>query len=86
MPVLFSRMREFENQRVHMVFDDDHEVVATLLSATEDIEGSHHLIYDKVEWANDPREFATAKDSSVYAEGESLVSIEAAEAVESTHA
>lgn len=67
-----------------MKFDDDHEVIARLLSATEDIDGSHHLIYDQVggdnvEWANDPREMATAKDSTVYAEGESLVSIEDAE-------
>ncbi len=59
-----------------MRFDDDHEVIARLLSATEDLDGSLHLIYDKIEWANDPRELATAKDSACYAEGESLVSIE----------
>ena len=79
MPVSFERMRSFENQRVMMRFDDDHEVIARLLSATEDIDGSHHLIYDRVEWANDPREMATAEDSTVYSEGESLVSIEDAE-------
>jgi hypothetical protein len=83
MPVSFERMRSFENRRVIMKFDDDHEVIARLLSATEDIDGSHHLIYDNVEWANDPREMASAKDSTVYAEGESLVSIEYAEGHES---
>ena len=79
MSVEFSRMREFENQRVRMVFDDGLETVATLLSAVEDTDGDHHLIYENVEWANDPREFATAHDSSVYAEGASLISIDAAE-------
>ena len=67
-----------EDRRVKMRFDDGHEVVARLLSATEDIDGSQHLIYDKVEWANDPRELATATDSTIYAEGESLVYIEEA--------
>ena len=46
MPVSFERMRSFENRRVIMRFDDDHEVIARLLSATEDMDGSHHLIYD----------------------------------------
>ncbi len=78
MPVGFSWMREMENRRVRMCFDDGHEVVARLLSVTEDMDGSRHLIYDQVEWANDPRELATAKDSTVYAEGESLVSLEVA--------
>jgi hypothetical protein len=76
MPVAFERMRELENRRVKMNFDDGHEVIARLLSATEDIDGSHHLIYDLVEWANGPRELASAAGSTVYAEGESLISIE----------
>ena len=78
MPIAFNRMREMEDHRVIMRFDDGHEVIARLLSATEDLDGSHHLIYDQVEWANDPREFATSKDSTVYAEGESLIAIEEA--------
>jgi hypothetical protein len=59
-----------------MRFDDDMECIATLVSANQDVDGSLHLVYDGVEWANDPRELATAKDSTVYAEGESLVSID----------
>jgi hypothetical protein len=81
MAVPFSRMREFENQRVRMVFDDGLETIGFLLSAVEDMDGSQHLIYDKVEWASDPREFASAKDSTLYAEGESLMSIEPAGAL-----
>ncbi len=76
MPILLSRMRECENKRVKMRFDDDHECIATLLSASQDMDGSLHLIYDKVEWANDPRDLVDAKEATVYAEGESLVSIE----------
>ncbi len=76
MPVPFSRMLECQDKRVKMRFDDDHECIATLLNASQDLDGSLHLIYDNVECASDPRELATAKDSTVYAEGESLVSIE----------
>jgi hypothetical protein len=76
MPVPFSQMLEYQDKRVRMRFDDDHECVAMLLSATQDMDGSIHLVYDRVEWANDPRDLATAKDSTVYAEGESLISIE----------
>jgi hypothetical protein len=76
MSISLSELREFQDKRVRMRFDDDVECIATLLNASQDMDGSLHLVYDKVEWANDPRELATAKDSTVYAEGESLVSIE----------
>jgi hypothetical protein len=62
-----------------MRFDDDLECIATFLNASQDMDGSLHLVYDRVEWANDPRELATAKDSTVYAVGESLLSIEEVE-------
>lgn len=68
-------LRSFEDKQVKMTFDDDHEVIATLLSASQDLDGSLHLVYDRVIWANDPREFATAQGSTCYAEGESLTSI-----------
>jgi hypothetical protein len=76
MPFSLSALREFEDKRVRMRFDDDLECIATFLNASQDMDGSLHLVYNRVEWANDPRELATAKDSTVYAEGESLVSIE----------
>lgn len=76
MSVSFEQMRACEGKRVKMRFDDDMECIATVLSASQDMDGSLHLVYEKVEWANDAREMATAKDSTVYAEGESLASIE----------
>ena len=75
MPIPLSHLVELQDRRVRMHFDDGHEVVATLLSATRDFDGSLHLVYGRVEWANDPREMASGKDATVYAEGESLVSI-----------
>jgi len=79
MPIPLSELRVFEDKRVRMRFDDDLECIATLLNASQDMDGSLHLVYDRVEWATDPRELATAKDSTVYAEGESLLSIEEVE-------
>jgi hypothetical protein len=76
MPYTLSSLRVYEDKRVKMRFDDEHECIATFLSASQDADGSLHLVYDKVEWANDPREMATAKDATVYAEGEALLSIE----------
>jgi hypothetical protein len=76
MAIDFSVLRGLEDRRVRMRFDDGIEIIARLLSATEDLDGSQHLIYDRVEWSNDPRELATAKDSTAYAEAESLVAIE----------
>jgi hypothetical protein len=76
MPFSLSALREFQDKRVRMRFDVGCEYIATFLSASQDTDGSLHLVYDRVEWANDPRELATAKDSTVYAEGESLLSIE----------
>jgi hypothetical protein len=76
MAIPLSTMKEFQDKRVRMRFDDDHECIATLLLASQDMDGSLHLVYEKVEWANDPRDLAIAKDSAVYAKGESLISIE----------
>ncbi len=80
MPVSFERMREMEGKRVRMCFTDGNQIVARLLSATEDIEGFHHLIYDSVEWANDPDELARSAGATSYAEGETLESIDEAAA------
>jgi hypothetical protein len=78
MAVPFDRMRQLQDQRVRMIFEGGYELVAFLLSATQDMDGSQHLIYDKVEWTTDPREFAREKDATFHAEGELLLSIEAA--------
>jgi hypothetical protein len=75
MPFSLEYLRSFESKRVRISFDDDCEVIATLVSASQDFDGSLHVVYDRVTWANDPRELATAKDCTCYAEGESLTSI-----------
>ena len=76
MSVPFSQMRALEGQRVRMNFEDGASLEAILLSATEDLDGSQHLIYDPLD--SDPTANRTALDSSYYAEGESLVSLEPA--------
>jgi hypothetical protein len=71
MIVTLSKLREYEDKRVRMRFDDDFEYIATLVSASQDFDGSLHLVYDKVEWANNPIDLASSTDAAVYAEGES---------------
>jgi len=78
MAVPLSRMLELVDRRVRKVFDHGLETAATLLFATEDMDGSQHLIFDRVEWTNGSRDFAAAKHSTLCAPGETLVSIEAA--------
>jgi uncharacterized OsmC-like protein len=52
MATTFKDVRKLQGERVRMQFDDGREVVALLLCATKDIDGSKHLIYDKVESAS----------------------------------
>jgi hypothetical protein len=49
MATTFKEVRKLQGERVRMQFVDGREVVALLLCATKDIDGSKHLIYDKVE-------------------------------------
>jgi hypothetical protein len=76
MPISFSRMRECQDKRVKMCFDDGIELIALLVSASQDMDGSLHLIYDKVEWANDTRALANMQGKALYSPGESLISID----------
>jgi hypothetical protein len=69
-------MKAFQDKRVKMRFDGDDECIATLLLASQDMDGSLHLVFDKVEWENKPHSSAVPKDSACYMPGESLVSIE----------
>lgn len=68
----FNALRHLENRRVHMVFSDGQQVIATLVSATTDFDGSRHLIYDKVEWSALPH--IDRGNSAYYVPGEVLVS------------
>ncbi len=74
----FHAVQELEGARVRMRFDDGHEVVATLLSAITDIDGSQHLIYDAVEWTNQAETYGGSVGTCYYAEAATLTSIEPA--------
>ena len=78
MAISFRSAQALEGARVRMRFDDGHEVVATLLSATTDTDGSRHLIYDAVEWANQVETYGGGTGTCYYAEAATLISIEPA--------
>lgn len=74
----FWTVQGLEGKRVKMRFDDEHEVIALLLSATTDCDGSRHLIYDAVEWTNEAQTYDGGAGSCYYADAKTLVSIQAA--------
>jgi small nuclear ribonucleoprotein (snRNP)-like protein len=76
MPISFNRMHECQDKRVKMRFDDGIEVIAQLVGASQDMDGSLHLVYDNVEWVNDTQALARMVGKALYAPGESLVSID----------
>ena len=47
----FVDLRPLHGRRVRIKFYDEQEVAARLISATVDLDGSSHLIYDTVEWS-----------------------------------
>jgi hypothetical protein len=79
MTATFKEIRKLQGERVRMYFDDGREVVALLLCATKDIDGSKHLIYDQVESAS-LGEAATGTAGCSYADAKALVKIEHADA------
>ena len=50
----FEALKELQGRRVRVVFADRQEVIAILHSVTMDLDGSQHLLYDKVEWSAAP--------------------------------
>ncbi len=77
MAATFKEVRKLQGERVRMRFDDGREVVATLLCASKDLDGSRHLIYDKVESGSPVPAGATG---CLYADAKALVKIEHADA------
>ena len=72
-------LRQLQDQRVRMCFTDGHQVVALLLSATEDLDGSLHLVYDSVQWTNQPGvTYGGGPGTAYYAQADTLLSIEPA--------
>jgi hypothetical protein len=79
MTAAFKGIRKLQGERVRMMFDDGREVVAQLLCATRDMDGSRHLIYDKVE-SGEPAEGSQDGSKCFYADAKTLVGIEHADA------
>jgi hypothetical protein len=75
----FKEVRKLQGERVRMYFDDGREVVAVLLCATKDIDGSKHLIYDKVE-SGEGAEIVGDGGGCCYADAKSLLHFEHADA------
>ena len=61
-PEELEALKPLEDRRVRIRFSDGQEVVAQLISASVDLDGSSHLIYDTVEGA-------------LYSPGEYVVSV-----------
>jgi len=78
MAATFKEIRKLQGERVRMYFDDGREVVALLLCATKDIDGSKHLIYDKVELGL-PAGADPTPSGCLYADAKTLVKIEHAD-------
>jgi|ERR1017187_4209535 hypothetical protein len=76
----FKEVRKLQGERVRMQFDDGREVVAMLLCATKDIDGSKHLIYDKVESVPGAETCVSGTTGCFYADANTLVNIELADA------
>ena len=74
----FGSARELAGERVRMRFEDGHEVVALLLSATTDTDGTQHLIYDAVEWTSEENTYGGGAGTCYYSDGQTLTSIERA--------
>ena len=79
MAATFKEVRKLQGERVRMQFDDGREVVAVLLCATKDIDGSKHLIYDKVE-SGPSTQTGSGASGCFYADAKTLVKIEHADA------
>lgn len=79
MAAAFKEVRKLQGERVRMQFDDGREIVAVLLCATKDIDGSKHLIYDKVEGGS-PIQTGLGGTNCYYADAKTLVKIEPADA------
>ena len=71
-------LQQLQSCRGCMSFDDGHRVIARLLSADADADGSQHLLYDAVEWTNQADTYGAGPGTCYYAHAGTLVSIEPA--------
>ena len=68
----FRLLRGLEDRRVRMTFSDGQVVVATLVSATVDLDESCHVVYENV-GSSIPHPYSERSDHTWYASGESLL-------------
>jgi hypothetical protein len=68
----FQALRVLQDQRVRMTFSDGQVLTATLVSITTDLDGSRHVVYDKVAWSD--LSHPEGEDGAYYTAGEGLVS------------
>jgi hypothetical protein len=68
----FEALKGLQGRRVHMVFADGQDVIATLHSVTTDMDESQYLIYEKVEWSALPH-LDKGAGAYYYSPGEELV-------------
>jgi hypothetical protein len=76
----FKEVRKLQGERVRMQFEDGREVVAMLLCATKDVDGSRHLVYADVEPAPGANSGVSGASGCVCADANTLVNIESAHA------
>ncbi len=72
----FKEVRKLQGERVRMQFEDGREVVAMLLCATKDVDGSRHLVYANVESAAGTEAGISRASGCVCANANTLVNIE----------
>jgi hypothetical protein len=77
MPATLKQVRKLEGEQVRMYFDDGREELAVLLCATRDMDGSEHLIYERIQpRAADGSAAPVSPPRCEYANARSLLSIE----------
>jgi hypothetical protein len=77
MPATLKQVRKLEGEQVRMCFDDGREELAVLLCATRDMDGSEHLIYERIDPGTADKGAAPAAPPRCeYANARSLLSIE----------
>jgi hypothetical protein len=70
-----KQVRKLEGERVRMFFLDGREELARLLCATKDMDGSEHLVYERLE--SESGELASRTPSPcLYANARTVLSIE----------
>ena len=74
----FERLKLLQDRYVKLVFADGRFAICKLFSATTDIDGSQHVVYEDVDGTSSA--VHTIPGGSFYVSGEEIVSFESADA------